>query len=280
MISVIIPAYRAEATIARAVRSVIAQTFDDWEAIIVADDNTDYASSLLGSGIEDTRLRFVLTGRIGSGCHNARNIGLALTRGDFIAALDADDLFLPTRFEKLLPVASGFGAAVDNPRVVDNVTGHEMYRALDNDSSPTVFNIRSFLKISVPLFPLVAREYAKPRLAGIDFGEDVVANLRLIDRIGALFIIAEHLFEYRVVRGSLCHSDHSAENFEQSYSALIERLSSGDRLGLSPANAAAAREGLIQKRELNRAFSAARQNQRELDFQTFVAASRRSGLLA
>jgi succinoglycan biosynthesis protein ExoO len=278
MISVVIPAYGAQATIARAIRSVLEQTVEDWEAIIVADDDVDYAALLYRSGIEDPRLRFVSTGRSGSGCHNARNVGLTLAGGDFIAALDADDLFLTSRFEKLLPLTSGFGAAVDNPNVVDDTTCHELYRAFSIDSMLVALDVSTFLDTTVPLFPLVAREYVEPRLAGIDFGEDVVANLQLIDRLGSLPIIGESLSEYRVVRGSLCHSDGSAENFEQSYSDLIKRLSDGDQLGLKPANAAAARNGLLRKRYLNRAFAAARKDNHALDFQTFAAARRKSAV--
>jgi len=98
-VSIVIPAYRAQGTIARVVESVLAQTRSDWEAIVVSDDGTDYADALSATGITDERLRFVTTGRVGSGCHRARNTGLAAARGDFIAALDADDLILPGHYE-------------------------------------------------------------------------------------------------------------------------------------------------------------------------------------
>jgi hypothetical protein len=82
------------------------------------------------------------------------------------------------------------------------------------------------------------------------------------------------LFEYHVVTGSLSHSDQSAERFEQSYSALIERLERGDKLGLSWATAAAARDALVKKRDFNRAFAAAQKIEPGLDFQGFAARNR------
>jgi succinoglycan biosynthesis protein ExoO len=276
VISVVIPAFRVEATIARAVRSVVDQTIDDWEAIIVADDGMDYTAILRRSGIDDPRLRFVSTGRVGSGCHHARNAGLVKAHGDFIADLDADDLFLPSRLATLLPLAQRQGAVADNVRVVDDATGDVICHAFSSDFSCRSLDAAALLDASVPLFPLVARQYARPRMAGIEFGEDVVANLCLIDRIGSLTVIGASLSDYRVVRGSLCHRDDSAENFERSYSDLIERLARGDRLGLSPANAAQAHEGLLRKRELNRAFASARRENEALDFQTFAARRRGS----
>jgi succinoglycan biosynthesis protein ExoO len=275
-ISVIIPAFHAQGTLARAVRSVLDQTFQNWEAIVVADDEMDYANLLRRSGVEDPRIRFITTGRVGSGCHNARNAGFAAARGDFIAALDADDLFLPSRLAALLPIARKEGAAVDNIRVVDDVTGREVCRGLDGSFEQRSLDVTALLDASVPFFPLVAREYSEPRLAGIEFAEDVVANLRLIDRLGSLTVIGKSLSEYRLVHESLSRGAEAAEKFEQSYSHLIERLSNGDGLGLAEVNVAPARAALMRKRDLNRAFALARKDNRELDFQSFAAAQRRS----
>lgn len=270
-VSIVIPAYRAQGTIARAVESVLAQTRSDWEAVIVSDDGTDYADALSATGITDERLRFVTTGRVGSGCHRARNTGLAAARGDFIAALDADDLILPGHLETLLPIATTSGAAFSNVRVVAETSGVEVQRAFPAGRVPERLDIAGLLDLSVPLLPLTAREHALPRLDGIEFGEDFVANMRLIDRIGPVPVASACTYEYRVVEGSLCHDDASAERFERSYTELIERLETGDRLGLSPANARLARERLIDKRAFNRAFAAARTNEPTLDFQTFAA---------
>ena len=274
MISVIVPAYRAQATIARAVASLRAQTFADWEAFVVADDGADYESVLAQAGITDARLRFDTTGRTGSGCHNARNVGLAAAGGNFIAALDADDVFLPTRLEALRPLALTAGAGVDNERVVADATGMALYTVFPPAAVPAALGITALLDLTVPLFPLVAREHAEPRLAGIELGEDFVANLRLIDRLGAIAVTGESLSEYRVVAGSLCHNDNSAEAFDDAYGDLIARLTNGDRLGLSPANAALARDGISRKRDFNRAFAAARASDPILDFQTFAARQR------
>lgn len=270
-VSIVIPAHRAQATIGRAVASIVAQRFDDWEAVIVSDDGSDYAPLLHAAGLNDQRLRFVSTGRVGSGCHRARNVGLAAARGDVIGALDADDLLLPGYFDALLPLARSAGAAFGNVRVVAETDGGELYTAFAPGRAPARLDIAGLLDLSVPLMPLVAREHALPRLDGIEFGEDFVANLRLIDRIGPVPMAPQCVYEYRVVSGSLCHDDASAERFEQSYTELIERLASGDRLGLSPANAALARARLIDKRDFNRAFAAAQRAEPDLDFQSFAA---------
>jgi glycosyltransferase involved in cell wall biosynthesis len=274
LVSIIIPAYRAQRTLARAVRSALAQSWTDIEVVVVSDDRSDYQEFLKIEGIDDQRLRFASTGRDGSGCHNARNVGLAQARGDLIAALDADDLHLPTRLAVLLPVALATGAASDNPVVVSDSTAVELYHAFDVGPGRRSLDAAALLDLSVPLFPLVAREYVEPRLAGIELGEDFVANLRLIDRLGSLTVCDETLSQYRVIAGSLAHSDTSAEGFEKSYSAMIERLETGDKLGLSAKTARTACDCLIRKREFNRAFAKARLNEPNLDFQTFASRQR------
>ena len=270
LISIIIPAFQAQATVMRAVQSALAQSWRELEIIVVSDDQVDYSKLLQNAAVKDERLRFVSTGHFGSGCHNARNVGLAAARGDFVAALDADDFFYSERIATLLPIAQTKGAASDNPRIVADTDDTELYRAFDG-GAPEQLDIPGLLTLTVPLFPLVAREYAEPRLAGIELAEDVVANLRLIDRLGSLPVCDATLSEYRVITGSLCHNDKSADGFDDAYGSLIQRLENGDRLGLSPQNAQLARHGLTRKRDFNRSFARAKELDPDLDFQTFAA---------
>jgi succinoglycan biosynthesis protein ExoO len=271
LVSIIIPACAAQSTIARAVRSLISQTWRDWEAIIVADDGKDYADTLARHGIKDRRLRFVSTGKIRSGCHNARNVGLSVARGDLIGGLDADDLFYPNRLAVLAPLAAEYGAAADNMAVVSEDRQALLYRVIENPEGPVWLDVESFLRLTVPLCPLVQRE--EWWIQGIEYAEDVVANLRLIDRLGQLLVVPDTLSEYRVLIGSLCHSTNSAAAFDLTYANLIDRLQDpDDGLGLRPATRIAARQGLIAKRLLNSAFDKARRSTPSLDFQTFAAA--------
>ena len=89
-ISIIMPAYRAEATIAGAVESVRAQTFTDWRLIVVADDGADYEALLGRSGLADSRFVFLDSGSVGSGASRARNVGLAAVPTRYAALLDAE----------------------------------------------------------------------------------------------------------------------------------------------------------------------------------------------
>jgi succinoglycan biosynthesis protein ExoO len=269
-VSVVIPAYRAQATIARALASLLAQTMPDWEAIIVSDDGTDYADHARANGLTDARFCFVSSGGVRSGCHRSRNVGLAQARGDFVLHCDADDVSHPRRLECLLPVAAARGAAVDNPQIVADTSGMVLYRAVSGGHDRDL-DILAFLAITVPLFPLVARHYAVPRLEGIENIEDVVANLRLIDRLGPLRLLAQSLSDYHVVPGSMSAGADAAATFDEAYATLIARLLGQDGLQLSPATRDAALGGLRRKQALNQAFGIAAAHTPGLTFQAFIA---------
>ncbi|MGH7055355.1 MAG: glycosyltransferase family 2 protein [Stellaceae bacterium] len=269
LVSVIVPACAAERTIGRCIASLLAQTHKDWEAVIVADDGGDYAALLAGIGLVDPRLRFVSTGAVRSGCHNARNVGLAAAGGEIIAALDADDFYDPRRLAALVPLAAAHGAVADAVAVVSDEDGRTLYTTPSRAAAPRL-SAEALLDLGAPLFPVLRRSLAVPRLAGVEYAEDVVANLRLIEMLGALPVFPHALYRYRVVPGSLCHDANSGARFEAAYSAYLTRLQSGDGFGLVATRAAALR-GFARKRALNRLFIKAQRREPDLTFQHFLA---------
>lgn len=95
-ISVIIPTYNAERTILETIESVQQQTFCDFELIVINDGSTDRTLELLAT-VQDPRLK-VFSYENG-GLPVARNRGIARSTGEFIAFLDADDLWTPDKLE-------------------------------------------------------------------------------------------------------------------------------------------------------------------------------------
>ena len=99
LVSVIMPAYNARRYIGEAVESVLAQTFTDFEFIIIDDGSTDGTKEILeGYAAKDKRIRLVRRPNTGYGV--ALNEALGMSRGPLIARMDSDDICLPHRFEK------------------------------------------------------------------------------------------------------------------------------------------------------------------------------------
>ena len=113
-VSVIIPLYNAEKYIAECLDSLLIQTFQDFEVIVVDDCSTDSSVKVVESYAEkfDGRLRLVHTEKSLSGAGISRNIGIKLARGEFIQFLDADDFLLGTALEILYNAATRHTADV------------------------------------------------------------------------------------------------------------------------------------------------------------------------
>jgi glycosyltransferase involved in cell wall biosynthesis len=95
-VSVIIATYNRAGVLAEAIASVRAQTFEDWELLVVDDGSSDGTAELIKRlSDEDRRLRYVRQDNRGQSA--ARNAGLRQARGAFVAFLDDDDLWLPEK---------------------------------------------------------------------------------------------------------------------------------------------------------------------------------------
>jgi glycosyltransferase involved in cell wall biosynthesis len=100
-ISVIIPAYNASRFIERTIDSVLHQTIKDFELIVIDDGSTDNTRSLAeAAALRDPRIQLI-TVRNG-GVAKARNIGIEAAKGEFVAFLDADDVWHPQKLERQL----------------------------------------------------------------------------------------------------------------------------------------------------------------------------------
>ena len=120
LVSVIIPAYNAQQYITRTVNSVLAQTYENMQIIVVDDASTDDTADVLKS-FDDPRLELVLLAENGNVC-NARNEGLTRVRGDYVAFLDCDDLWKPEKLEKQLDFMennSSYGACFTWTDIID-----------------------------------------------------------------------------------------------------------------------------------------------------------------
>ena len=109
-VSVIIPTYNRAATVGRAVRSVLRQSFRDVEVIVVNDGSTDDTPEVI-AGFADPRLRYVVHA-MNRGGGAARNTGIDAAGGEYIAFLDADDEWLPKKLERQIAVMQHSDAAV------------------------------------------------------------------------------------------------------------------------------------------------------------------------
>lgn len=94
LVSIIVPSYNGEKFIAKAIRSVLLQTYKNWELIIVEDGYTDKTEEIVDSFL-DKRINYIKKEH--SGISKTRNVGIKEANGEYIAFLDQDDVWLPEK---------------------------------------------------------------------------------------------------------------------------------------------------------------------------------------
>ena len=102
-VSIIMPCHNGEKYIRESIESVISQTFKDWELLIIDDNSTDNSVFIIESYTkQDERIRLYHTEKSTGFPATPRNVGISNAQCRFIAFLDCDDIWLPTKLEKQL----------------------------------------------------------------------------------------------------------------------------------------------------------------------------------
>ena len=108
-VSVIVPVYQVEAYLPRCLGSILAQTFDDFELILVDDGTKDGCPAIMRAYAQrDSRIRQIH--KENGGLSSARNAGLEIARGEYIAFVDSDDYVAPQWLEETVRAADETGA--------------------------------------------------------------------------------------------------------------------------------------------------------------------------
>lgn len=179
-VSVIIPLYNKVNYIERALRSVLAQTHQDFEIVVVDDGSTDGSGEVV-KAVEDTRI--VLVRQDNAGVSAARNKGIELAEAELIAFLDADDEWDPWFLETILqlvkdcPDAGMYGTAY-RYHMADGSIVTPDFPGLENGYMKSFFRT-SYIWTSATAVKKEAIQQAGMFPVGVRFGEDLDTWVRI-----------------------------------------------------------------------------------------------------
>lgn len=225
LVSVVIPAFNAEATLAGTVASAQRQSLWDIEILIIDDASTDDTLALARRlAAADPRVKVIAAGE-NRGPAGARNLGLAAATGDWIALLDADDAFEPGRLAQLLHLARDCGADLlaDNLLLEDEGGRTEPMLPPGEAAGCAPMSAADFLRGNLPdparprrsygfLKPLIARGFLVSNGLRYDedlrFAEDFAFYLACFSAGARFWLSPLPLYRYRLRADSLtaCHS--------------------------------------------------------------------------
>ncbi|MBO4894789.1 MAG: glycosyltransferase [Clostridia bacterium] len=232
LISVIVPVYNVEKYLDTCIESIVSQTYDNLEIILVDDGSTDNCPAMCDEwALKDPRVKVIHKENGGQG--EARNLGIDAAAGDYIGFVDSDDVISPVMYERLLNALTengadfiqcamvkfgtypfkGFdsaGAVVNRPRVLTN---GEAVKALIAEGAITS---------TCPSVLLKAETAKKVRFDSGVINEDVMWVYRAVRESEKILLTDEVLYAYFQRDGSTMNSAYTEKRFDAIH-ALSQR---------------------------------------------------------
>jgi len=208
LVSIIVPFYNAENYIKETIGSVLAQTYQQFEILLINDGSTDNSSSIVKTIMDD---RIHLVEHENQGVSSSRNKGIAIAKGEFIVFLDADDLLHPSFLEKRIFTLSKSAAIASASNVVlvdgkeNKIEEDKKHFAANKSSQILEFNDGI---ITCPSSYLFKTEFIKKHK--ITFNKNLQSSadkyfLLEVLKQGEIELINDSPMYYRILNESMSH---------------------------------------------------------------------------
>ncbi|MDQ2833206.1 MAG: glycosyltransferase family 2 protein [Acidobacteriota bacterium] len=209
-VDIIIPAYNAAKYLPTAIESVVSQTFEDWRILLVDDGSTDNTVEVVAPYIESLGARIKYVKQSNRGLPAARNMAIRHSSAEFLALLDADDVWLPSRlyesmrcFEDRPQVGLAYGriSRIDQAgRLLDTWGGNNAWAA------GKIARYIYMLKVQLPCPTMTFRRKCVEEVGGFDETMRATEDRDLWFRIAERYDVAcssQVLAHYRTSPGSM-----------------------------------------------------------------------------
>lgn len=216
LVSVIMPSWNTSNFIAESIQSVIDQTYENWELIIVDDCSTDNTDEVVAE-FTDKRIRYFKNEK-NSGAALSRNRALREAKGEWIAFLDSDDLWNPDKLEHQINFMNEHGYTLS----------YTEYEKIDEESKPlriyvsgpekvNKHKIYNYDYIGQLTMMYSSKVFGLIQIKDIKKNNDYAIRLQLYKKPGTCaYILKENLAKYRVRKVSISH-DKFRKKFKSHY---------------------------------------------------------------
>ncbi|GAA0861352.1 glycosyltransferase family 2 protein [Paraclostridium tenue] len=227
LVSIITPVYNASSFIKETIQSVQAQTYENWEMILVDDCSKDNSCEIISKFVEDdSRIRYIRLEQ-NSGAAVARNTAIKNAKGRYIAFLDSDDIWYKSKLEKQIRF-------MQDGDIAFSFTGYELMTedgTLLNKAIkvPKVIDYEGYLKNTIIGCLSVIIDKDKIgyfEMPNIRANQDMATWLYILrDRKCKAYGLNECLAQYRLVNGSISNNKFKAAKSVWNVYRNIENLS-------------------------------------------------------
>ncbi len=203
LVSIIMPSWNTAKWIAESIQSVVEQTYQNWELLIVDDCSTDNTDDIVAS-FKDSRIKY-LKNEVNSGAALTRNRAIREARGEWIAFLDSDDLWNPDKLQKMVAFMTENNYSF----------AYHDYEKIDEDSKPIGINVtgpkvvtkRKMYHYGYPgclTFMYSVKVHGLVQINDIKKNNDYAILLVLCKKANC-YLLPENLAKYRIRKKSISH---------------------------------------------------------------------------
>lgn len=224
LVSIITPIFKAEKHIAECIASVLRQTYSNWEMILINDCSPDHSMAITGKLCKgDSRFKVINLPR-NSGAAIARNKGIELALGKYIAFLDADDLWLPQKLEKQVNLLenSSYNFTFSSYSLVDEL-GKPKGNFIIPKEEVTYKDLLKTCSIGCLTAMYNQESLGKLYMENLGKRQDYTLWLKILKKENAVGL-TEVLAQYRISQNSLSANKFDAAMFQWLVYRKIEQL--------------------------------------------------------
>ena len=235
LLSVIVPVYNGQDTIARTLDSIVNQNYSNVEVVVINDGSTDNTESIIKQYIDKYKDKIILKSIVNGGLANARNVGWSIARGEYCCNLDSDDFLEQGIFKKIFDSYESFDICYYGFRDVDenlNVLAdyNKSFNYVNNISGMEAARLKLLRKIWICQGSCLYRKELfteeTKNVKGINQGEDLLfitsmlassSKVVCVDSIGVNIVCSSNSMMHRPFNESFYQSIFAAEK-------LVERF--------------------------------------------------------
>lgn len=224
LISVIVPTYNCADFLPTTIRSVLAQTHQNWELLILDDGSTDSTEAVVAPFLTDSRIQYTRLPKQDSCGAKVRNIGYRQSKGRYVCFLDSDDLLYPTSLDMLLTplladstkqFSKAFFTCIDEHERLIRNRGIQLVPVANNaykmpngfvHDLKTMMDVRFSCQLATVLFRREVLEQLGPFREDLSHSDDFEFFIRMMVNVpGGMVTIPDYTLQYRIRSNALTY---------------------------------------------------------------------------
>lgn len=235
LISVITPVYNVEKYLPECLDSILSQTYDYFELLLIDDGSSDTSGNICDEyALNDSRITVIH--KENGGVATARNLGISQAKGEYICFVDSDDILASAYLQSLYETTQKTGAPIvmcnyclfiDGEAVPDGIEPktHENIVITEKEMEDETFSAENTVKVVIPINKIYKKSlFDKVKYPSGKIHEDAFVYHRLLHEAREVILIPDVLYYYRKRADSITNSRFTTKELEDSMGAVIDRI--------------------------------------------------------